>query len=245
MGPASGEPSRHRRRQPPPPFDALTKRSPPAARHLSCGTFHRNVTNRYVIVSAMYAESVYSGVRLARIGLLVVIVAILTTIVAFVASGPSRRVPPVSVAVLPNGGDSGLHEFSFVQNKDGLVDWKIHAKQARMSETEAKAVLTDVTVTLTGRDGVSMTVEGDEGTINTASKDFVIGRRSGDLAVVLQDGFTIYTPHIAWANEEHRLWTDDAVRITGPRLEIVGQGMDTLLPNREMRVRRDVHVEVR
>jgi LPS export ABC transporter protein LptC len=182
---------------------------------------------------------------LARIGLLAAIVVILVTIAAFVASGPSRRVPPVSVAVLPNAGDAGLREFSFVQNKDGLVDWNIHAKQARVSETEAKAVLTDVTVTLTGRDGVSMSVEGDEGTINTSSKDFVIARRAGDLAVVLQDGFIIYTSHIAWANEEHRLWTDEAVRITGPRMEILGQGMDAYLENREMRVRRDVRVEVR
>ena len=192
----------------------------------------------------MLATPMLSVQRMARAGLLGIIFAVLGAILVFVLGGPSRRVQSVSVAVLPQAADAGLQEFSFVQSKDGLVDWRIRAKQAQVFDADAKAFLNDVHVTLTGADGVSMTVEGDEGTINTSSKDFVVGKRSGDLALVLQSGYTIYTPRINWVNQEHRLWTDEAVRIKGPRLEITGQGMDVLLTTREMRIRRDVRVGI-
>ena len=185
-----------------------------------------------------------SSQRLARAGLLGIVFVILGAILVFVLVGPTRRVPSVIVEVLPQAADAGLREFSFVQSKDGLVDWKIQARQAQVFDAEAKAVLSDVHVTLTGSDGVSMTVEGDEGTINTSSKDFVVGKRSGDLALVLQSGYTIYTPRLNWVNQEHRLWTDDPVRIKGPRLEVTGQGMDALLSTREMRIRRNVRVGI-
>jgi lipopolysaccharide export system protein LptC len=170
---------------------------------------------------------------------------VFAVLLIYVWEGPSRRIPAASVSVLPQAGDAGLREFDFVQSKSGQVDWKIHAKQAQVFDAESKAELSGVRVTLIDSTGVAMTVDGDEGTINTASKDFVLRQRSGELALVFQDGYTIYTPLVNWVNGEHRFWTDDAVRISGPTLEVTGQGMDALMDNREMRIRRDVRVEVR
>jgi len=125
------------------------------------------------------------------------------------------------------------------------VDWKIQARLAQLFEADATAMLHDnVQVTLMGADGVTMTVTGDEGSINTASKDFVISKRSGNLALILNGGFTIYTPRIRWDNQALRMWTDEPVRITGPRLEVTGQGMDAFPASREMRVRRNVRVGI-
>ena len=183
--------------------------------------------------------------RVVRAGLLGIMLVVLATLIVFVLEGPSRRVPAVSVSVLPQNADAGLREFSFVESKEGQVDWKIHAKEAQVFDAEFKAILKGVRVTLSDARGLQMTVEGDDGTINTASKDFVLSKRSGDLALVFEDGYTIYTPRLAWVNSERRFWTDEAVRITGPnRIEVTGQGMDTLLTTREMRIRRNARVEV-
>jgi lipopolysaccharide export system protein LptC len=182
--------------------------------------------------------------RFVKAGLLSIIAIVMGAILVFVLGGPMRRVESVSVSVLPQQADSGMKEFTFVQSKGGLVDWKIKAKQAEVFESEAKAVLSDVQVTLAGRDGISMTVEGDDGTINTNSNDFVVRKRSGDLALVLKSGYTIYTSQINWANQEQRLWTDEPVTIKGPRLEVTGQGMDAFLATREMRIRSDVRVGI-
>ena len=183
--------------------------------------------------------------RLVRAGLLGIMLVVLATLILYVLQGPSRRIPAVSVSVLPQNADAGLREFSFVESKEGQVDWKIHAKEAQVFDAESKAILKSVLVTLSDARGLQMTVEGDDGTINTVSKDFVLSKRSGDLALVFEDGYTIYTPRLAWVNNERRFWTDEAVRITGPnRIEVTGQGMDTLLTTREMRIRRDARVEV-
>ena len=183
--------------------------------------------------------------RLVRAGLLGIMLVVLATLLLYVLQGPSRRIPAVSVSVLPQNADAGLREFSFVESKEGKVDWKIHAKEAQVFDADSKAILKDVVVTLSDARGLQMTVEGDDGTINTVSKDFVLSKRSGDLALVFEDGYTIYTPRLAWVNIERRFWTDEPVRITGPnRIEVTGQGMDTLLTTREMRIRRDARVEV-
>src|SRR5437016_14443311 len=93
-----------------------------------------------------------------------------------------------------------------------------------------------------GTDGVTMTVAGDEGTINITSKDFVISKRSGNLALILNGGFTIFTPRIRWDNQALRIWTDESVRITGPRLEVTGEGMDAFPGAREIWACPDVRV---
>jgi LPS export ABC transporter protein LptC len=182
--------------------------------------------------------------RAARAGLLGIMILLLATLVLFVLQGPSRRVPSVSVSVLPQSADAGLREFSFVESKEGHVDWTIHAKQAQVFDAESKAILSGIRVTLADAQGVQMTVDGDDGTINTLSKDFVLSKRSGDLALVFRDGYTIYTPRVAWVNTERRFWTDEAVRISGPSLEVTGEGLDALLKTQEMRIRRNARVEV-
>jgi LPS export ABC transporter protein LptC len=182
--------------------------------------------------------------RVARGALLGTMFALIATILVYIAAGPARRAPQASVPLLSQQADAGLQEFSFAQSKGGLVDWKIQARQAQLFEADAKAVLNDVHVTLMGTDGITMTVAGDEGTINTTSKDFVISKRSGSLALILNGGFTIYTPQIRWDDQALRIWTDESVRITGHRLEVTGQGMDAFPATREMRVRNNVRVGI-
>jgi LPS export ABC transporter protein LptC len=183
--------------------------------------------------------------RVAKAGLLGIIFAVLATLLIFIVGGPSHRIPQVSAPALPQTADAGVQGFSFVQSKDGLVDWKIQAKQAQVFDADAKAVLSDaVQVTLMGPEGVVMTVTGDDGTISTLSKDFVISKKTGDLALVLNSGYTIYTPRFTWDNQKHRIWTDEPVTIKGPRLEVTGQGLDAFLATQEMRVRRNVRVGI-
>jgi lipopolysaccharide export system protein LptC len=192
----------------------------------------------------MMAKSTLSFQHVAKAGLLGIIFAVIATLLIFILGGPSRRVAQVSVPALPQAADAGVKGFSFVQSKDGLVDWKIQAKQAQVFDTDAKAVLNDVQVTLMGPDGVTMTVTGDDGTINTLSKDFVISKKSGDLALVLNSGYTIYTSSFTWDNQKHRIWTDEPIIIKGPSLEVTGQGLDAFLTTQEMRVRRNVRVGI-
>src|SRR5438445_12111294 len=106
-----------------------------------------------------------STLHVARAALLGAMLAMLVTILIFVAAGPARRVPQASVPILPQQADAGMQGFSFTQSRGGLVDWQIQARQAQLVEADGKAVLKDnVQVTLMGADGVTMTVAGCGGT---------------------------------------------------------------------------------
>lgn len=140
--------------------------------------------------------------------------------------------------------DAGIDQFTFMQSRAGAVQWEVRAQRARVFEAENRAVLDQVQVTLYGKKGRELRLEGDEGTIDTARRDFVLARRIGLIAVQLESGYTIYTNHLAWTDASREISTGDPVTISGHGLEVIGLGMVGKLDTEEFQVLQDVHVEI-
>ncbi len=140
--------------------------------------------------------------------------------------------------------DAGIDQFTFMQSRAGAVQWEVRAQRARMFEAENRAVLDQVQVTLYGKKGRELRLEGDEGTIDTAKRDFMLARRLGLIAVQLESGYTIYTNHLVWTDASREISTDDPVTISGHGLEVIGLGMVGKLDTEEFQVLQDVHVEI-
>ena len=87
-------------------------------------------------------------------------------------------------------------------------------------------------------------MEGDEGTIDTVKRNFMLARRAGLIAVQLESGYTIYTNHLAWTDASREISTGDPVTISGQGLEVTGLGMVGKLDTEEFQVLQDVHVEI-
>ena len=178
-----------------------------------------------------------------RTALLVLTVALASALFFLLAA----RREPVSRAVnqgILERADSGIEGFTFLQTKGGAVQWQVKAHQARMIESEHQANLDKVEVTLYGAQGWEMKLEGDEGTMNTATKGFTLIRRDSPIAVQLQNGYTIYTNHLSWMDERREVSTGDPVTIMGQGLEITGRGLVGKLDSEEFKVLEDVHVEI-
>jgi lipopolysaccharide export system protein LptC len=157
-----------------------------------------------------------------------------------------ESVPPISSA---NSGslqrtDPGIDRFTFVQSRDGAVQWKVEAQRARVLETGHRAVLEGVRVTLYGANGWELRLAGDEGTIDTLSRDFMLVRHAAPIAVELESGYTIYTNHLAWAEERREISTSDPVTIVGHGLEVKGRGFSGKLDTEEFQVVEHVRVEI-
>lgn len=152
----------------------------------------------------------------------------------------SQSAPPGSL----ERADAKISEFSFTQTKGEVVQWQVQAKSARLFEQEKKALLSVVDVTLYGVEGKELTVSGDEGTLDTATKNFVLMNRVDPLVVVTSGGYTIYTNHLAWTDAKREIRTDDPVRIIGNGLAITGRGLLGRLESEEFEVLEDVHVDV-
>jgi lipopolysaccharide export system protein LptC len=135
-------------------------------------------------------------------------------------------------------------EFTFTQSKGDVVQWQVQAKQARIFEQEQRALLHDVILTFYEGESEEVTVYGDEGTLNTASKDFALANREVPVTVTTRSGYTIYTNHLVWTDKSKEIRTEDPVRIVGNGLEIRGLGLLGRMESEEFEVLHDVHVDL-
>lgn len=156
-------------------------------------------------------------------------------------SAPSSR-PISSVSI--EEADAKLGEFTFTQSKGETVEWQVRAKQARLFEQEKRAVLREVVLTFHGGAGDEVTVEGEEGTFNTATKDFMLTNQKAPIVVQTRSGYTIYTNRLEWVEAVQEIRTSAPVRIVGHGLEIRGQGLMGRIPSEEFEILQDVHVDL-
>jgi lipopolysaccharide export system protein LptC len=152
----------------------------------------------------------------------------------------NQTAPPGSL----ERADAKISEFSFTQTKGDVVQWQVQAKSARLFEQEKKALLSVVDVTLYGVQGKELTVSGDEGTLDTATKNFMLMNKQDPLVVVTSGGYTIYTNHLAWTDATREIRTDDPVKIVGNGLAVTGRGLLGRLETEEFEVLEDVHVDL-
>ncbi|HEU4684496.1 MAG TPA: LPS export ABC transporter periplasmic protein LptC [Nitrospira sp.] len=169
---------------------------------------------------------------------------VLACYLAYLLVTNSASAPPPA-ATAPgtiDKADATISQFTFTQTKADKVQWQVDAKQARLFEQDRRALLDQVAVTLFGQQGKEMTVEGDEGTLDTVTKNFVLSNRTDPLIVRTQSGYVIYTNHLAWTDETREIRTSDPVRIVGHGLEVTGKGLLGHMDKEEFEVLEDVHV---
>ncbi|TAJ07766.1 MAG: LPS export ABC transporter periplasmic protein LptC [Nitrospirae bacterium] len=158
-----------------------------------------------------------------------------------VETGPSSNAS--SQAVLGKS-DAGIDQFRFTQARAGKVQWEVHAQRARVFETEKRAVLEAVEVTLYGAKGWEMKLTGEEGTVNLATKDFVLANRVDPIVVQFEGGYTVVSNHLTWTDERRTIATKDPVTISGHGLKVSGRGFKGFLDAEEFQVLENVRVDL-
>ena len=183
--------------------------------------------------------------RWVRRGLLALSV-VLACFLAYLLMTNSTAVP-TPTATAPGSmdtADATISQFTFTQTKGDAVQWQVQAQEARLFERKKRAMLHIVAVTLFGQHGKELTVTGDEGTLDTETKDFVLANRSEPLVVHTESGYVIYTNHLAWTDETREIRTQDLVRIVGHGLEVTGRGLLGHLDREQFEILEDVHVDL-
>ena len=183
--------------------------------------------------------------RWVRGGLLTLSV-VLACFLGYLLVTNSATVPTQTAALSGSvdNADAKVSKFTFTHTKGDTVQWQVQAQEARVFERDRQAVLQVVAVTLFGRQGRELTVTGDEGTLNTETKNFVLANRSEPLMIHTESGYVIYTNHLAWTDQTREIRTQDPVRIVGHGLEVTGRGLLGHLDREEFEVLEDVHVDL-
>jgi LPS export ABC transporter protein LptC len=151
----------------------------------------------------------------------------------------SLPAPPGSI----ERADAKISEFTFTQSKGDAVEWQVEAKQAQLFEREKRALLSGVDITFFGAKGKELTLSGEEGTLDIATKNLVLANQAKPLVVETRSGYTIYTNHLAWRDETKEIHTNDPVRIVGHGIEVTGRGLLGRMALEEFEILEDVHVD--
>lgn len=155
---------------------------------------------------------------------------------------------PLTQSVAPGSieqADAKISDFTFTQSKGNAIQWHVQAKEARVFERERRALLTGVDITFYGEQGKELTVSGEEGTLDMATKNLMLANQNEPMAVETQSGYTIYTNHVGWKDATKELHTNDAVRIVGHGVTVTGRGLLGRMDSEEFQILEDVHVDFR
>jgi lipopolysaccharide export system protein LptC len=140
--------------------------------------------------------------------------------------------------------DAKITDFVFTQSQGNVVEWQVQARQARLFEHDKRAILQDIVLTFYGTGGDEVIVHGEEGTLDTVTKNFTLSNRDTPIIVETKSGYIIYTNHLVWTDQAREIRTEDPVRVVGHGLEIKGRGLRGRVETEEFEVLQDVHVDL-
>lgn len=114
--------------------------------------------------------------------------------------------------------------FRFAQLEGGTVPWRMEARHADLYENK-EARLREIEIVFRGADGRTVTLLGDEGTLDTASGNAAIRRGNRDVRVVTSDGYLMTTSSLVWESDERLVRTDDPFKLLGRSIYLEGKGI--------------------
>ena len=174
------------------------------------------------------------------------IILVSTGFLGYVMIGKIRsNSPPPSVTTDKfEQADAGMEGFVYRQTDEGFVQWEVEAKKAEIYEVEHHAVLKSVQVRMFSRKGEEMTLQADEGTINTQTNEFDLQNDQDPIVIELANGYTIFTSHIHWVEAKQEISTKTPVTIQGHGMTITGIGLVGHFDSEEFKVLENVRVQV-
>lgn len=127
----------------------------------------------------------------------------------------------------PTEADVVIEMFHMSQSAGDRVKWELKAERAEIYKEEKKARLKNIELTFRRKPegdihGSIITLRGEEGILNTETRDVLI---KGNIEVSTDKGYTFRTATIRWDELERRIISEDEVTLTGPNIQVTGNGV--------------------
>ena len=137
--------------------------------------------------------------------------------------------PDIPRAPTENPAAAMLHAakigpFSFVQTRDGVREWEIEADRGETEDGE-ETVVENVRLSSHPPQGVGFRLHADRGRINLVTRDFSLQQNDGQIAVALDNGYTVATPAIHWQEATGVMTAAGPVSVQGRNVQMTGRMM--------------------
>ena len=149
-------------------------------------------------------------------------------------------------AANPNDVDQSMNGMHMIETQEGRKEWELWSDKATSLKTKELLKLNQVKTVFFSDSGVTFTVTGKSGTVQTKNKDL---RIEGDVVTRTSNGYVYRTESMDYTSKSRLLTAVNHVDMTGPPdsaghgLHLTGVGMKASLLNNSMEILSNVHAE--
>jgi LPS export ABC transporter protein LptC len=129
--------------------------------------------------------------------------------------------PPPPPAEKSSEEKAKMETLSLTQIEEGGQRWKLKATKAEYLANRDEIRIRDVYLEFYGQDQETVYLWGNEGLVNTKSRDLVV---KGDVKLE-QGDVTVHTPEIRYFNKERTLVAPEEVLLEGPQAQVSGKDL--------------------
>ncbi|MBI3351732.1 MAG: LPS export ABC transporter periplasmic protein LptC [Nitrospirae bacterium] len=179
-----------------------------------------------------------------KIGFLGIILLILVFLMFAVLAGIRQKSFNFVVKEGLKKADIHIGNFSFFQTKEGGKEWELRARKAELFESQNKAVLEGIHVTIHTESGMEISFQGDEGTIDTKRKNFHIQNKSIPIQINMSNGYQAEMMQVDWDNEKKQILSESPIIIRGGNWDVHGNGFIFKTNSEEFLIKRNIEAHV-
>lgn len=134
-----------------------------------------------------------------------------------------EKSPERLVEMLPDNVELALQDLHYTQNENGVPLWTLDADNAEYIKGSQLALLDKVRFEyFASRSFGDVVLNSDKGEFNQDSRKLVL---LGNVTVETENNERFFTDRLHFDDVTQQLWTEDAVRLQSPRIDLDGVGM--------------------
>ena len=139
--------------------------------------------------------------------------------------------PAMLLATLGDKADASLGSIHHTATRNGVKEWTLEAKSARLIGAEKHMVLKELSVVYYTRDGKEVYLTADEGTLNTESNDIEV---TGNV-VLITEPYELRAKKLNYVHKRQRIYSKEPVRIISTTSYLGANAMSFNLKNSKAR----------
>ena len=133
--------------------------------------------------------------------------------------------------IISGNADLQVKDFHYTEVGNHDVVWEIDADTAQYFRNESHAVLKNVRVKLIASDGKAYFMTGDEGHMNSETKDIEV---HGNVVVTSDRGDRFESKDIHYRYREKKIFTDSPVTMSNKSIKVRGKGLAIFIEEKKL-----------
>lgn len=166
--------------------------------------------------------------RVKRFLLTFILALLMVGLLFYLLNRPVENEAPIALPKA-TGADVVIEKFHLSQTEKDKVKWELIAESAEIYREEKKAILRNIELTFRELEGNIagniITLKGEEGILNTETRDVLLKGKTKDIEVTTNKGYTFTVNSLTWDEAKRQILSNDDVTLTGPNLQVSGKGI--------------------